>query len=148
MKSLKIGDKEYILEYSFEAAQHKDCVSKIFKMISGGYIGKQGITGESKVSKSELANALVNGTAEMYSEIPDTVISAFYAGLLENNPVTNVKQAKELLKKYFKDNPDDESASFLGMFNLIKECMQDDGFFKLTGMDKTLDKMMIESMKK
>lgn len=74
----------------------------------------------------------------MYAEMPDTVITAFYAGLMENNAVMNEAEAGKLLKQYFKDSHD-ESATFPGMFDLIKECMQDDGFFKLTGLDKMLE---------
>lgn len=149
MKTLKIGDKEYVLEFAFDAAQNKDCVNRIFKMVSGGYLGKQGITGDMGESKSDVANAMVNGVAEMYAEIPETVIAAFYAGLMENNAVSGKVEAKKLLKQYFKENPDDESATFMGMYNLIRECMEDDGFFKLTGLDKMLldQKKMAENQK-
>lgn len=57
---------------------------------------------------------------------------------MENNAVMNEAEAGKLLKQYFKDSHD-ESATFPGMFDLIKECMQDDGFFKLTGLDKMLE---------
>ena len=86
MKTLTIGGKEFVLEFSFEAAQHKECVNKIFKMISGSYLGEQGLANDPN-DKTGMARALVNGTSSMFSEIPDTVITAFYAGLMENNPV-------------------------------------------------------------
>lgn len=148
MKTLAIGGKEYVLEFSFEAAENKNCVEKIFKMVSGGYIGQEGVIGEATETKQELASALINGTASMYAEMPDTVITAFYAGLLENNPVLNKAEAKKLLKQYFKENPNEESASFFGMYELIKECMEDDGFFKLTGLDKMLAEMMKAEVEK
>ena len=59
--------------------------------------------------------------------------SAFYAGLMENNPVLNKVEAKKLLKAYFKENPD--HASFFDAYEMIRECMEEDGFFKLTGLD-------------
>lgn len=139
MKTLKIGDKEYILEFSFEAACHKQLINKMFKLMSGSYLGRSGLTGADDETKAERASALIDGVADMYSDIPDTVITAFYAGLLENNAVLNEKEASKLLKQYFKENPDDESATFPGMFELIKECMQDDGFFKRTGLDKMIE---------
>ena len=83
--------------------------------------------------KLEWQRALVNGTSSMFSEIPDTVITAFYAGLMENNPVLNKVEAKKLLKAYFKENPD--HASFFDAYEMIRECMEEDGFFKLTGLD-------------
>ena len=35
MKTLNIGDKEYVLEFSFQAAKHKQLINKMFKMLSG-----------------------------------------------------------------------------------------------------------------
>lgn len=95
-------------------------------------------SGTTKNDKADRASALIDGVADMYAEMPDTVITAFYAGLMENNAVMNEAEAGKLLKQYFKDSHD-ESATFPGMFDLIKECMQDDGFFKLTGLDKMLE---------
>ena len=132
MKTLTIGGKEFVLEFSFEAAQHKECVNKIFKMISGSYLGEQGLANDPN-DKTGMARALVNGTSSMFSEIPDSVITAFYAGLMENNPVLNKVEAKKLLKAYFKENPD--HASFFDAYEMIRECMEEDGFFKLTGLD-------------
>ena len=139
MKTLKIGEKEYVLEFSFEAARHKQLINKMFKMMSGSYLGRSGLTGAEDETKADRASALIDGVADMYSEMPDTVVTAFYAGLMENNAVLNEKEASKLLKQYFKENPDSEYSSFPGMFNLIKECMQEDGFFKQTGLDKMIE---------
>ena len=138
MKTLNIGDKEYVLEFSFMAAKHKQLINKMFKMLSGSYLGRSGLTGAEDETKADRASALIDGVADMYAEMPDTVMTAFYAGLMENNAVMNEAEAGKLLKQYFKDSHD-ESATFPGMFDLIKECMQDDGFFKLTGLDKMLE---------
>lgn len=46
MRILTIGGKEYKIEFSFDAAEYKACVDKVFKVVSGGYIMKRGITGE------------------------------------------------------------------------------------------------------
>ena len=100
---------------------------------------RSGLTGAEDETKADRASALIDGVADMYSEMPDTVVTAFYAGLLENNAVLNEKEAGKLLKQYFKENPDSEYSSFPGMFNLIKECMQEDGFFKQTGLDKMIE---------
>ena len=84
MKTLKIGDKEYVLEFNFEAASHKGCINKMFKMMSGSYLGRSGVSGAADETKAERASALIDGVADMYSEMPNTVLTAFYAGLLEN----------------------------------------------------------------
>lgn len=129
MKTLNIGDKEYVLEFSFQAAKHKQLINKMFKMLSGSYLGRSGLTGAEDETKADRASALIDGVADMYAEMPDTVITAFYAGLMENNAVMNEAEAGKLLKQYFKDSHD-ESATFPGMFDLIKECMQDEWFFQ------------------
>lgn len=51
MKTLKIGDKEYVLEFSFEAASHKGCINKMFKMMSGSYLGRSGVSGAADETK-------------------------------------------------------------------------------------------------
>ena len=145
MRILTIGGKEYKIEFSFDAAEYKACVDKVFKVVSGGYIMKRGITGEE--GKAEMAKAMMDGTADMISDMASLSITCFYAGLLENNPVKDEKAAKQLFKQFVKENPDDDRASFLGMYEFLKGCMEEDGFFKLTGLDKYL-KDMSEAMEK
>ena len=74
MKTLKIGDKEYVLEFSFEAASHKGCINKMFKMMSGSYLGRSGVSGAADETKAERASALIDGVADMYSR--DSSISS------------------------------------------------------------------------
>ena len=143
MRLLTIGGNEYKVEFSFEAAEYKDCVDKVFKVVSGGYIMKRGITG--KEDKSEMATAMMDGTADMFSDMASLSITCLYAGLLENNPVEDEKAARALFKQFVKENPDDERATFPGMYEFLKKCMEEDGFFKLTGLDKYL-KDMSEAM--
>lgn len=145
MRILTIGGKEYKIEFSFDAAEYKACVDKVFKVVSGGYIMKRGITGEE--GKAEMAKAMMDGTADMISDMASLSITCFYAGLLENTPVKDEKAAKQLFKQFVKENPDDDRASFLGMYEFLKGCMEEDGFFKLTGLDKYL-KDMSEAMEK
>lgn len=139
MRILTIGGKDYNVEFSFEAAEYKDCVDSIFKVISGSYIMKNGPTDENE--KISVATAILNGTSDMVSDIPKIAVTALYAGLLENNPVENEQAAKALFKQFVKENPDDERASFWGMYDFLRDCMEEDGFFKLTGMDKVIAQM-------
>ena len=119
MRILTIGGKEYQIEFSFDAAE----------------------------KKAEMAEAMIDGTADMISDMASLSITCFYAGLLENNPVEDEKVARQLFKQFVKENPDDDRASFLGMYEFLKGCMEEDGFFKLTGLDKYL-KDMSEAMEK
>lgn len=118
--NMKIGNKDYKLEYTFEAALHEDCVEKVMNLFGG------------------MAQAHENANnKEMIKEIavmPGTVLTMFYAGLLENNPVASEDEAKGLLKQYFKENPDAEDANFYGMATAIIGQMEEDGFFKQIGL--------------
>lgn len=139
MRILTIGGNEYKVEFSFEAAEYKACVDKVFRVVSGGYIMKQGMSGTEE--KNEVAAALLDGTSDMFSDMASLTYTCLYAGLLENNPVENEDAAKQLFKQFFRENPDDDRASFQGMFEFLKKCMEEDGFFKLTGLDKYLKEM-------
>lgn len=139
MKILKIGGEEYKIEYSFEAAEYKNCVDKAFKVVSGGYMAKHGQFNEN--NKVTGLGVLVDGTADMISDLPIIIPSFLYAGLLENNPVDDEKAAKILFRQFVKENPDDERASYYGMYNFLRNCMEEDGFFKLTGLEKMIAEM-------
>jgi len=88
-----------------------------------------------------MAAAIMDGTSDMVSDIPKVAMVALYAGLLENNPVESEQAAKALFKQFVKENPEDDRASFWGMYDFLRDCMEEDGFFKLTGMDKVIDKL-------
>lgn len=139
MKNLKIGRKEYKIEYSFDAAEYKECVDKAFKMVSGGYMAKHGHFDEN--NKVTGLGVLVDGTADMISDLPIIIPSFLYAGLLEHNPVEDEKAAKSLFRQFVKENPDDERASYYGMYDYLRKCMEEDGFFKLTGLEKMISEM-------
>lgn len=139
MKILTIGGKEYKVEFSFEAAEYKDCVDRVFKIVSGSYLMKNGPSEDGE--KVSMATAIMDGTSDMVSDIPKIAVTVLFAGLLENNPVENEQAAKALFKQFVKENPDDERASFWGMYDFLRDCMEEDGFFKLTGMDKVIAQM-------
>lgn len=143
MKTLTIGGKDYKIEFSFEAAEHKNCVDKAFKVVSGSYMVRRGNFGED--DKQGMMEMVIDGTADMVSDMPLVVPSFLYAGLLEHNPVSDEAEAKGLFKQFIKENPDDDRASYYGMFDFLKQCMEDDGFFKLTGLDKLVEKMNQEA---
>ena len=145
MKILTIGGKDYKVEFSFEAAEYKNCVDKAFKVVSGSYMARR--SNYDKEDKQAMMEMIIDGTADMVSDMPLVVTSFLYAGLLEHNPVSDEAEAKVLFKQFIKENPDDNRASFYGMFTFLKECMEDDGFFKLTGLDKLVEQMNQEAKK-
>lgn len=145
MKILTIGGKDYKVEFSFEAAEYKNCVDKAFKVVSGSYMARR--SNYDKEDKQAMMEMIIDGTADMVSDMPLVVTSFLYAGLLEHNPVSDEAEAKGLFKQFIKENPEDDRASFYGMFDFLKQCMEDDGFFKLTGLDKLVKQMNQEAKK-
>ena len=135
MKTLKIGEKEYSLEFSFAAAEHKALVQNMFNVMSGAYIVKNGVSAETENGKNATM-AMINGVSEMVADIPQICRVAFYAGLLENSPVKE-DEAKELMKQYMREN----KMSFHRLFEELKQCMEDDGFFDLSGLTEMIQSM-------
>ena len=134
MKILTIGEKEYKLEYSFMAAEHNETVQKMFNVVSGAYLIKRANVSEE--NKEDIAIAMIDGTGEMVADIPHIVKTAFYSGLLENHNVSQ-EEAYALMKQYMKEN----KISFKKLFDDIKECMEDDGFFDLSGLTEMMEEM-------
>lgn len=131
MKTIKINDREYQLEFSFEAAEHRGLVQKMFNMLSGAYIAKHASETEEKS-----VEAVVDGTSEMVAEVPHVCITAFHAGLLEHNPVSE-EESKELMKAYMREN----KISYRRLYEELKECMEEDGFFDLSGLTEMIQTM-------
>lgn len=134
MKTITVNGKELKLEYSFEAAENRNVVQKMFCLISGAYMFKK--IDNPEASEIEMTYALFDGSAEMLSEVPHICRDAFYAGLLENNPVSE-NEAKNLMKQYMKVN----KLSFLKLYEEISKIMQDDGFFELSGIKEMVEHM-------
>lgn len=134
MKTLKIGEKDYTLEYSFMAAEHNETVQKMFNVVSGAYLIKRANIAEE--NKEDIAFAMIEGTGEMVADIPHIVKTAFYSGLLENHNVSQ-EEAYALMKQYMKEN----KISFRKLFDDIKECMEEDGFFDLSGLTEMMEEM-------
>lgn len=130
MKTIRIGEEDYAIEFTFEAAEQKNLVQSMFGVISGAYVVRNNKPGGNTLA------SMVDGVSEMVADIPRIARNAFYAGLLEHNAVSEEK-AKELMKQYMKQN----GLSFNGLFEEMKQCMEDDGFFDLSGISEMVQKM-------
>ena len=131
------NEEEYKLEFGFEAAEYKDIVQKMFKMVTGAYL-----VGDSNIEDEDEATTLgnlLNGTANMLSDLPSICTSAFYAGLLMHENMDKT-EAKTLMVTYMKEN----KLNFYSLYEKIKECMEKDGFFDLTGLNE-MAKQITES---
>ena len=138
MKKFTVDGTEYKLEFSFEAAMDNDCVQNMFNMLTGAYIYKS-IPGSptAEVTENMGIIATVEGFSRMFADTPKVCCIAFRAGLRENHPELSEKESRELMKRYMKN----KKFGFNDLFNDLVECMEKDGFFKLTNLDEAIKRL-------
>lgn len=128
MKVINIGGKDYTFEFTIEASLYNECTEKVVTLMSSMEDAKD------KESTKELISSMSN--------IPQTALTMFYAGLLENHgedgdgSVMDKKDAKSLIKKYFAEHKDDETGNFYGIMSLMVDIMEDDDFFSQIGLNQ------------
>ena len=127
MKVIKIGNKEYKFEFTIEASLYGECTE-----VLTAFLANFGVAGN------------VKDIPKNISKLPQTALTLFYAGLLEHhgedgdNTVPTKREAKQLIKQYFEDKKDTDEADFYAILALMIEVMEEDGFFKRTGLEKIL----------
>lgn len=146
-KVLKIGGKDYRLEYSIEASLYADCVESIADILGS-------TTAEDNENKSEKEQMkeMISGIAN----IPKTTLTIFYAGLMEahgkhtdgDGVVPDILTAKNLVKQYISEHKDDDTGNFCGILTICLEQMEEDGFFKLIGLEGVVDVAEVEKTPK
>lgn len=128
MKTISIDGKEYTLEFTIEAALYNECTEKVVNLMSSMNEAKD------NESTKELITSM--------SDIPQTTLTMFYAGLLEHHgedgdgTVLNKKDAKRLIKKYFEEHKEDETGNFYGVMEILIDVMDDDDFFNQIGLNQ------------
>lgn len=116
---LKIGGKEYKLEFTFEASMYSDCVSSVMNILGG-------LSGDD--IRTQIASM---------SDIPKTAVTLLYAGLLEHHgEELNLKDAKMLARQWILEQGED--GNFYALLKMCIDQMGEDGFFKLTGLEDML----------
>ena len=138
MKAITVNGNEYKLEFSFEAVEHKELVKKMFDIVSGAIFVKS-----AKDLSKPTSEDMIDGSGNMIAELPHICVTAFYAGLLENNPVPQ-DEAKTLMKAYMKEN----KLSFKMLYEELRQCMENDGFFDLSGLREMSESMNEEMEEK
>ena len=135
-----VEGKEYTLEYTFEAAENQKCVDAMTDIFGGAMMTK---IDETKSEALQIRDFLMT-----ISDLPRMAMDMFYAGLLENHgedgdgTITSRLDAKRLYKKFCKENPEDAMAtSYYGLITVISNQMEEDGFFKRTGLADILENM-------
>nr|DAE46126.1 MAG TPA: hypothetical protein [Caudoviricetes sp.] len=146
--NMTVNNKEYAIEYTFEAAHNKKCVDVCWNQFTGAGMMKN--TALNELEDSDTANRVMtlDNLIGFMSDIPETVITLLYAGLLEHHGpdsddpiIVTGKDARKLYKQFCKENPDNLLASDMEMFNAIKVQMEEDGFFKRIGLESFMEKM-------
>ena len=79
---------------------------------------------------------MLDGVAEMISDMPHICRTAFYAGLLEHHRVPE-NEAAQLMRQYMKE----QNLTYMQLYEEIRKCMEDDGFFALSGLTGMLERM-------
>ena len=138
--NITVNGKEYILEYTFEAAENQKCVDAMTDIFGGAMMTK---IDDSKSEALQIRDFLMT-----ISDLPRMAMDMFYAGLLENHgedgdgEIMSRLDAKRLYKKFCKENPEHAmSISYYGLITVISEQMEKDGFFKRTGLSDILESM-------
>lgn len=134
-KALNIGGQEYRLEYSIEASLYADCVSSLTGLMAGI---------ESAGNKNDIKKVL-----EEVSNVPQTALTLFYAGLMEahgdhpdgDGKVSDIQTAKRLIAQFMREHKEDEAGNFFGIMQMCIEQMEEDDFFNLTGMTAMMESM-------
>lgn len=128
MTTLKIGDKEYKIEFTIEASLYSECTEKVTGLMLS-------------IAEAQDKNAIKEVISSM-SDIPQTALTMFYAGLLEHHgedgdkTVLTKTDAKKLIKQYFNEHADDDTGNFYGIMEMLVERMGEDGFFKQIGLQQ------------
>lgn len=133
MKTIAIGGIDYTFEFTIEASLYSECTEKV----TGLMVGAGSAQMEEENSKENIKSML-----STMSDIPTVAMTMFYAGLIEHHGVSgdgkvkSIKDAKNLVKQYLSEHKEDEKGNFYDLMQEMMECMADDGFFELIGLDK------------
>ena len=133
---LEINGKEYKLEFTIEASLYKDCTEKVAGFMSNV------ASAEDEEDKKKDNKSKIKELISTMSDIPQTTLTMFYAGLLEHHgedgdqTVMSLHDAKKLIKQYFKEHENDETGNFYGVMQILLEQMAEDGFFKQIGLEQ------------
>lgn len=145
MIELTKGGRNWKLEYTFEAAHYQRCVEKAWDYFSGAMALREAAAAEGK-SQAEQQMGVMNGIINSMVAIPDLVLLFIYAGLIEHhgNEIKTEADARQWYKEYCLDYPETTDVE---MLEKIRQCMEDDGFFRRIGLDKMLESMKTDQKK-
>lgn len=146
MRRLTINGKEYTFKFSIEASLYNECTEAMMNMFlslgeaQGEAENAVKLAGTDEENARELVLRSFKKTFTSVANIPQTALTLFYAGLLEEHrdSIRSKDDAKELLKHFIEEIEDPDDKNYYYITNLMLECMGEDHFFELTGIAKLL----------
>ncbi len=147
-KVLQIDGKDWKIEYSIEASLYGECTEKLIEFIqtiAGGTdeLPKDATAEQVAAAKKKFIKEKISGICD----IANTTLTMFYAGLLEHHgqegdkSIMSKKDAKQLIRKYFSEHAEDGAGNFYDLLQILMGQMEEDGFFKMTGVEKIFSEM-------
>lgn len=146
-KILTISGKDYKLEYTVEASLYKDGVDRLIDFIGGTFAPENEEKLTEKMEDEDRTKVRVEIMKNLRNEminLPNTALVLFYSGLLEHHgedgdgTILSLKDAKNLVKQLFSEQPEDGITDFAALLAVCMEQMAEDGFFKRTGLEKIM----------
>ena len=152
MRRLTINGKEYTFKFSIEASLYNECTEAMMNMFlslgeaQGEAESAAAVVGNDKERAGELVMSSMRKAFTSVANIPQTALTLFYAGLLEehSDSVRSKNDAKKLLAQFINEVEDEKNKNFYYVTNLMMEIMGEDHFFDLTGLSKLLNEAVPE----
>lgn len=127
MKTLRIGNREVVVEYAFEAAECKDFTTTLVNVLFD--VAK-------KKTLDEVITDIVN--------TPETLSTMFYGGLLEHHgeygdkTIMRKEDVRPLLKQYLSEETDGKHNTYLSLMTLLLGEVAADKFIELIGLSEMI----------
>lgn len=132
MREIKIKDKPYIIKFTHKAAKCQNCVQKVFELLTGTMA-----MGNLPTDREPTLADMLNGVGKQVAMIPAMCDTMMFAGLKAENPVATEEEAGDLLIEYMEET----GKGYAEIFEGFKKCMEEDGFFKIAGIEDMIQSM-------
>lgn len=126
MREIKIKGKPYIVKFTHKAAKCQNCVQRVFELATGTIA-----MGNLPTDREPTLADMISVTSAQVAMIPSLCDTMMFAGLKAENPVATEEEAGDLLIEYMEET----GKGYAEVFESFKECMEEDGFFKIAGIE-------------
>lgn len=137
MREIKINGKIYTIKFTHKAAKCQNCVQSVFELVTGTVM-----MGNLPTDREPTISDMINSVGTQVAKIPSLCDTLMFAGLKAENPVETEEEAGDLLIAYMEET----GKNYAEIFESFKECMTEDGFFKIAGIEDMIH-IMNKSMK-